>query len=320
MFFRNLFNKVFFLTLSAWSGLTSYSYGTLSSPSFKIGVIQVIEHPALDETRKGIQDALTQQLQGNFHWSWESAQGNPTLATQIAQKFVGHKVDLIIAIGTTAAQAALNATHNLKTPVVFASVTDPKAAKLEGNITGVSNFIEPKRQFEVIEKILGASKNRVGVIYNPGEANSDSLLGQMQSQAKDVGLMVVSATASRTSEVVAATQSLIGKVDAIFINNDNTALSALNGVGRLCEENNIPLFASDGNLEASNSLAVIGADQYDIGRQAGHMAAQILRQEAQAADLQTQYPLTLKVEINDKAAAKLKINARADLKNREEGK
>lgn len=285
------------------------AFGTASPvpPSYKVGVIQVVEHPALDLTRKGIQDELTQQnFTDNLLWSWDSAQGNPALASQIAQKYMGQEMQVLVAIGTTAAQAALSATRGSKTPVVFASVTDPKAAKLIGNITGVSNFVPTKDQFAIIIKIL-PSKKRIGVVYNPGEANSTSLVTQMQAVAKEQGLEIIPVTASKTSEVSIAAQGLMGKVDAVFINNDNTALAALNAIGQVCRDNKIPLFSSDGDLKACGALALLGADQYEIGRQTGRMVAKILRGEAQPVNMAVEYPLQVSVEVNDEVAKTLGI-------------
>lgn len=283
-------------------------FGATPFPSpYKIGVIQIVEHPALDETCRGIQDELALQgLNPNLQWSWESAQGNPALATQIAAKYMGQKVSLMIAIGTTVAQAALNAAQGSQTPVIFASVTDPKAAKLTGNITGVSNFVPLSEQFSYIMKIL-PDKKRIGVIYNPGEANSDSLMIQMQATAKQMGLEILSVPALRTSEVSMAVQGLMGKVDAIFINNDNTALAALPAIGRICRDNKVPLFASDGDLKESGALAIIGADQYEIGRQTGRMVTKILKGDVQISDLAVEYPTKINVSINDEAAKTLGI-------------
>ncbi len=283
-------------------------------PSYKVGVIQVVEHPALDLTRQGIQDELAQQgFKDNLQWSWDSAQGNPALASQIAQKYIGQEMQVLVAIGTTAAQAALSATRDSKIPVVFASVTDPKAAKLAGNITGVSNFVPTKDQFAAIMKILPSQK-RIGVVYNPGEANSASLLTQMQAAAREKGLEIISATASKTSEVSIAAQGLIGKVDAVFVNNDNTALAALNAIGQICRDNKVPLFSSDGDLKVSGALALLGADQYEIGRQTGRMVAKILRSDAQTANLKIEYPTRVSVEVNDDVAKMLGITIPESLK------
>eukprot|EP01037_Dinobryon_pediforme_P015593 gene15593-15740_t len=147
----------------------------------------------------------------------------------IIQKFVGQKADIIVAIPTTPAQAAAQITQGSKIPVVFASVTDPVGTKLvidpqkpEGNITGLK---------------------RLGIIYNPGEANSVILLEKTQSAAKDEGINLVAIPASKTSEVLTAAQNLIGKIDAIFINNDNTALAAFDAVTK---ENQIILDVAGG--------------------------------------------------------------------------
>ena len=312
MAFRTIINAIMALVLPM--AMTFGAPSSLPTTLYKIGVIQVIEHPALDATCKGIRDELTQLgFKENLQWSWDSAQGNPVLATQVTQKFVGQEVNLLIGIGTTAAQAALSASQDRKIPVVYASVTDPKGAKLMGNVTGVSNFIPPKDQFDVILKILPAAK-KIGVVYNPGEANSASLLAQMQEDSKTKGLEVVTATASKTSEVTSAAQSLIGKVNAIFINNDNTALAAINSIGQICRDNKIPLFASDGNLIESRALALLGADQYEIGRQTGRMVAKILRGEAKTSDLPIEYPKNVNVDLNDKVAESLGIKIPESLK------
>jgi putative ABC transport system substrate-binding protein len=304
MAFRTIVKTFIALTLPI---AVAYSAAPSTTPSYKIGVIQVIEHPALDLTRQGIRDELTAQgFTQNLEWSWDSAQGNPNLATQIAQKYMGQGVNLMVGIGTTVAQAALNAARDSQVAVVFASVTDPKGAKLIGNVTGVSNFVPTKDQFDTIMKIL-PTKKRIGVIFNPGEANSESLLAQMKTAAKEKGLELMFASASKTSEVTMAAQGLIGKVDAIFINNDNTALAALNVIGQICRENKIPLFASDGDLEGSGALALLGADQYEIGLQTGRMVAKIFRGEAQASDLKTQYPTRVNVEFNEKVAQDLGV-------------
>jgi putative ABC transport system substrate-binding protein len=291
----------------------------LPSPThtYKIGVIQTIEHPALDKTRQGTLDELNAQgFKDNLQWSWESAQMNQALAAQIAQKFIGQQVDLMVAIGTPAAQAALNAARTTNTPVIFASVTDPKSANLSGNITGVSNLVPVENHFDLISQILPATK-RLGIIYNPGDANSVTLVEKMQALAIQKGLDLVLATVSKTSEVPAAAQSLMGKVDAVFVNNDNTALAAFDGIARVCRESKIPLFASDTDVLEKGALAVRGPDQYDLGRQTGRMAAKILRKEAKAADLAIEYPEKVGVYLNDQVATELSVTFPADLKKQQ---
>lgn len=295
----------------------AFGAAPLSSPSYKIGVIQTIEHPALDETRQGILDELMEGgFKGNLQWTWESAQMNQVLGTQIAQKFVGQPVDLIVAIGTLAAQTALSVARNSRIPIVFASVTDPKSAKLvEGNISGVSNFIPVAFSLGVISEMIPNQK-RLGIIYNSGDANSVTLVRQMQEFAPQKGLKLEMVTLTKTSEASGAAQSLIGKVDAIFINNDNTALAAINGIGQVCRDNNIPLFSSDGDLKESGALALLGADQYEVGRQTGRMAAKVLRGEAKAADLPIEYPPQGNMQVNADIAQTLGIALPEPLKTK----
>jgi len=310
---------------SAWLWLTVFltaAFGAANpnnplSLSYNIGIIQTIEHPALDKTRQGIIDELDQEgFKKNLQWKWESAQMNQTLGAQIAQKFVGQQVDLIVAIGTLAAQAALGATRDSSIPIIFASVTDPKSAKLmRGNIAGVSNFVPVINHFELISQIL-PHKKRLGIIYNPGDANSVTLVEQMQKLASQKGLELEIATITKTNEVSAATNDLVGKkIDAIFINNDNTALAAFDAIARICNTHKIPLFASDVDVLEKGALAVRGPDQYELGRQAGRMVAKILRKEAKAEDLGTEYPTKVGIYLNDEQAKVLQISFPDCLKN-----
>jgi putative ABC transport system substrate-binding protein len=307
MAFRKIVKAAICLTLLLVVALSATSLTSSSTPTYKIGVIQTIEHSALDATCKGIRDELSDQgFKENLQWDWDSAQFNQSLATQIAQKFTGQEVNLIVAIATMAAQAALSVAHDKNIPVVFASVTDPKSAKLTGNITGVSNFIPVKEHFELISQIL-PDKKRIGVIYNPGDINSVTLVEQMQVLTKEKGFQLVTATVTKTSEVPAAIQSLVGKVDAVLINNDNTALAAFEGISQVCRDNKIPLFASDADVLGKGALAVRGPDQYSLGRQAGRMVAKILRGESKASGLGIEYPDKVGVYLNEKVAKELGI-------------
>lgn len=256
-----------------------------SSPT-KISILQLVEHPALDATREGFLeelDKLGYKEGKNLVLEFQSAQGNPTLAVQIAQKFRSDKPDVIVAIPTIAAQAAMNATKDTDIPVVFSSVTDPIAAKLvtsleapNGNVTGVSNFVPVEPQFKLFKRVFPALKT-LGIIYNPGEANSTALNAMMEKAAPSFGLTLVMAVASKSSEVSAATRSLCGKVDAVFVNNDNTALSAFKSVVKEAQTCGIPAFVSDIDIADQGALAALGPDQREVGRQTARMVDFILK-------------------------------------------
>jgi putative ABC transport system substrate-binding protein len=315
------------LYLSSKSHLLSYFFilivltGSLvpcmaaSAKLLNVSVIQIISHPALDETRRGIQDQL--QIEGfkdkiNMTWRYENAQGNMALALQIAQKFAGENADIIIAIPTAAAQAAISATRSKPIPIVFASVTDPVGSQIVSNlkkpgnnVTGVSNLTPITPQFKIFKKIIPTLK-RIGVIFNPGEMNSVALNEIMVKEASKMGLEIVTASASKISEVKAATESLVPKVDCFFINNDSTALAAFDSIVKVGVNEKRPVFVSDTDIVKKGAVAAWGPNQYELGKQAGALAAQVLRGE-NPGDLPVQFPIQQELEINLDAARKMGV-------------
>jgi len=280
-FFNPLIQTFKLITCLLLISLTS-----AQSAPVKISILQLVEHPALNATREGFLEELNKlgyREGDNLILDFQSAQGNPSLATQIAQKFVSNKPDVIVAIPTLAAQAAMSATKDMDIPVVFSSVTDPVTAKLvtnleapEGNVTGVSNFVPVEPQFKLFKRVLPTLKT-LGIVYNPGEANSIALNTMMEKIAPSFGLTLVFAPAAKSSDVLTATQSLCGKVDAVFVNNDNTALSAFKSVVRAAKACRIPAFVSDLDIADQGALASLGPDQREVGRQTARMVDFILR-------------------------------------------
>lgn len=275
-----------------------------------VAIIQVIEHPALDATRQGILDTLKNK---GISVKFQSAQGNSALATQIAQQFVGTKPDVMVGIGTLVTQALISADQHQQIPIVFSSVTDPKGSKIvnnlehpEGVVTGVSNFVDPTQQFALFKKIL-PKLTKLGIIYNPGEANSVSLNDTMQSVALQQGLTLVFASANTTADVIQATQQLLSKgIDAIFINNDSTALAAFDSIVKISTPSKIPVFCSDTDMIAHGALAALGPNQYEIGKQTGTMILQILEGKT-PAEIPVAFPDKTEVFSNPKQAKKLGI-------------
>lgn len=264
---------------------------SLLSPSFaasppKIYILQIVEHPALDATRDGLIEELKNlnNAEGeSLLISIQSAQGNPALAAQIARKFVSEEPDIIVALGTPAAQAAMSAAKGTTIKIIFSSVTDPILAKLvanlnkpEGNVTGVSNFISVKPQFDLFKRLTPGLKT-LGVIYNPGEANSVALNREMEKIGKAMGIKLIFAAALKTSDVQAASQTLCGKIDALFVNNDNTALSAFKSVVKAANNCSIPAFVSDVDIVDQGARAALGPDQSELGRQTARMINRILK-------------------------------------------
>jgi len=313
------FGLILFLGL----GISPMSFG---EPKKQVAVLQIVEHPALDAARLGIQDELKENLyiEGkNLNWEYQSAQGNPALASQIAEKFIGSNPDVVIGIGTTATQALMSANRVSAIPVVFSSVTDPVGSKIvtdlknpEG-VTGVSNFIDTRIQFELFKKIL-PNLSKLGIIYNPGESNSVSLVKKMKVAAKNFKIELVMTTANSSVEVPSSAQQLIGKVDAIFINNDNTALSAFQSIVKIGNKHSVPVFVSDTDMVQQGALAAIGPNQYQVGRLTGKIVLKILQGES-TRNIPVLFPEQTELFLNGRAAKILNIKLDDSLKNEAQG-
>ncbi len=308
MFLKNRCNKVILALLGMITFFATECMAIKEAKSVKqVAIIQIIEHPALDATRQGILDELqNKELKIDF----QSAQGSSALATQIAQKFVGAAPAVMVGIGTTATQALISANQQHLIPIVFSSVTDPKGARIvknlsnpEGTVTGVSNFVDPGLQFDLFKKIL-PNLSTIGIIYNPGEPNSVTLVAEMQKIAARKGLELIFATANTSADIAQATQTLIPKVQAIFINNDNTALSAFDSIVNISTKHRIPVFCSDLDMVDHGALAALGANQYEIGKQTGKLILKILQGES-PNQIPVLFPNKTETRINAAQAAKL---------------
>ena len=249
-----------------------------------IGITQIVEHPALDAARDGFIAALEEAgfKEGeDVVYDLQNAQGDFTNAISIAQKFKDDKVDLIVAIATPTAQAALQV--NQEIPIVINAVTDPVAASLAkswessgNNLTGMSDAAPNKQQVELIPLFLPEAKN-VGTIYNAGEANSVVQIEVARETCKELGLNLIEVTVSNSSEVLMAAQSLAGRVEAIYIVTDNTVVSALESVIKVCNQEKIALILADPSTVDKGALASYGIDYYSLGKKSGEIAIQIIK-------------------------------------------
>lgn len=281
----------------------------------RVVILQIVEHPALNATRQGIIDALNKR---NLEVRFQIAQGNSALAAQIAQQYVGSKPDILVGIGTSAAQALISANQHQKIPVIFSSVTDPIGGKLvddlqrpTGFVTGVSNYMDPAIQFNLFKEIL-PNLSKLGVIYNPGEPNSVALIKKMQTSAEVLGITLMLAPANTSVEVPQAAKSLLNQVDAFFINNDNTALSAFDAIVRISTGHSIPVFSSDVDTIDRGALVAIGPNQYEVGQKTGALILKILDGESinHLGVLFEDHP---EIKLNFKQAAQLKISFKDNL-------
>jgi len=248
-----------------------------------IGITQIVEHPALDAARDGFIAALEEAgfKEGeDVVYDLQNAQGDFTNAISIAQKFKDDKVDLIVAIATPTAQAALQV--NREIPIIINAVTDPVAANLVqswessgNNVTGISDAAPNKQQVELIPRFLPEAKN-VGTIYNAGEVNSVVQIEVARETCKELGLNLIEVTVSNSSEVLMAAQSLAGRVEAIYIVTDNTVVSALESVIKVCNQEKIVLILADPSTVDKGALASYGIDYFSLGKKSGEIAVKII--------------------------------------------
>jgi len=267
----------------------SFAQEKKAKKMIRIGVTQIVSHPALDGDAKGFEKALADAgfKEGvNVTYDRQNAQGDMANAQTIAQKFLDAKVDMVHSIATPTSQAVVKTIK--KIPVVFSSVTDPVDAglvpktspsgtKSGTNVTGVSDRWPISLQFEMYAKFVPKAK-KWGTIYNAGDANVVVHIKEMKEAAKKLGVELIEATISTSAETMQAAQSLAGKgVQAINITSDNTAVSAFEAIVKVCNEKKVALFAGDIDSVPRGAIAAYGLDYFLIGESAGKKAAQILK-------------------------------------------
>ncbi|GAB7388942.1 ABC transporter substrate-binding protein [Bacillaceae bacterium] len=276
----------------------------------KIGITQYVEHPSLDEARKGFLDALKENgyVEGeNLQVDVQIAQGDPGNNLTIAQKLVADGNDLILAVSTPSAQAVAKQTKEI--PLLFTAVTDPLGAKLVesiekpgGNVTGTSDTHPDaiRNTVQTIKEFFPEAK-AVGLIYNSGEQNSVADVENAKKAIQEAGLQAVEVTVSNSSEVKQAADSLVGRTDVLYVLKDNTVVSALESVVQVANDHDIPLFVGEADSVARGGFAAYGLSYYDLGYKTGKMAVEILNGK-NPGEIPVGFPDNLELVINEKAA------------------
>ena len=307
------------------SSSSSSESSTAASPSaaavdktkaFKVGISQIVTHPALDATVNGIKDELAAEGFTGIQYDLQNAEGDMATTASIAQKFAGDNLDLAIGVATPTSQALAKAITDK--PVLFTAVTDPVGAGLvkdpaapSGNVTGVSDMQPVKPILELV-KTFRPDATAVGMVYNAGESNSVYLVTQAEKEAAGMGLTIVKAPAGTSAEVAQAAQSLIGRAQAIMVVGDNTAVSALESIIKVAQQNKMPLVAGDPDSVKRGAVAAYGFDYYDLGKQTGAMAAKVLS-GTPISQIPVEFAANLQLSINEKAAAAQGVTIPQDL-------
>lgn len=318
----------------ATAGLAGCGGDTGSSSSssegeemYTIGISQFAEHGSLDNCREGFIQGLEEEglVEGeNLEIKVNNADSDTGTAAQIADTFVADKVDLICAIATPSAQAAYNSARNTDIPVVYTAVTNPEEAQLAddegmpvGAVTGTSDQLPVEAQLAMIREILPDAKT-IGILYTTSEANSAYSITQYEKYAEEYGFTLETAGVTNTSEVSLAAASLMDKVDCLTNLTDNTVVSALPTVLDQANEKNIPVFGSEIEQVKLGCLAAEGLDYVNLGIETGKMAAQILKGETKAEDMEYELLTDSSLYINQAVADNLGITIPDDMTERAE--
>ena len=286
------------LAMGALAGCGGEKKEAAKKDKFNVGIVQIVEHAALDVASKGFVDGMAAKgyKEGeNVTYDRQNAQADQSNLHTIAQHFINKKVDLICAVATPAAQVVANATQDI--PIVATAVTDYEAAKLiksnakpETNVTGTSDMNLVEAQLDLILKLVPATKT-VGVIYNSSEVNSQVQVDLLKGFAKDRKVEIKEATVNNVNDIQQAARSLIGQVEAIYVPTDNVLASAMPALAMVTEEAKLPVVSG---WDDANGIATIAIDYYKLGVQTGEMAADILSGKAKPQDMpiQTQNEFT----------------------------
>lgn len=290
-----------------------------SAQTYTISISQIVEHPSLDAMRKGFMDRL-KESGINAVYNVHIAQGNQATNIQIANQIRGENADLILSITTPSSQVL--AQKIKKTPILFTGVTDPVSAGLVkslmhpgANVTGMTDLSPVKRQVALIKEFMPEIK-RLGTIYNAGEANSVVLTSLLKQICKENGVKVEEATIANSSGVYQAAKSLVGKCDAIYIPLDNTVVSGLEALIKICRRNKLPVFSADTDSVERGTVAALAIDYYRMGLQTADMAARILLGEKNPGDMPVESLQNLQLYVNADAAKKMGVSIPAAVRER----
>lgn len=286
----------------------------------KVGIIQTGSHTALDESKKGFLDALSEKGYKDgekIKVEFQNAESDISTANTIASQYVNDKKDLIFAIGTPVAQAAYNATKD--TPIVITAVTDAKSAGLVEsnekpgtNVTGTSDNVSVEKQLELMKSLVPDAK-KIGILYSTSEKNSEIQVNTFEEIATKSGYEVKKSAVTNSGEVDQGLTSILGEIDILYVPTDNTVASAHSLVAKKCLDKNVPFIGAEVEAVKKGALATVGIDYYQLGKEAGYKAVEILEGK-KADEIPVEELKDLKISINTDAAKKLNIEVPEEIK------
>jgi len=291
------------VALAVLAGLSACGGQTGDQDTVHIGIAQIVSHPSLDAIRQGFKDCMGTLGYDNVSYDEQNPEGDQAALTSIANNFKSADLDLVVAITTPVAQAMAQAMPDR--PIVFAGVTDPVGAGLVtsfespgGNLTGTSDYPPIDAQIQLIKDIKPDVKT-IGVVYSSSEVNAEIQLNLAKDAAAKLGIDVRAAAITNSSEVQQAAASLQG-VDAFYVGNDNSVVSAIEGLIQAAEQQKVPVITADPDSVSKGATASYAVDQHEMGCQTATLADKVLKGDkpselpvVRMADLQDSLVLTL---------------------------
>ena len=275
--------------------LLSLSCGS-NAGKIKIGILQLVEHDALDASYRGFVDGLKEagyEDGKNIIIDYQNAQGEQANCITIGQKFINDKSDLILAIATPAAQAVANMTKDI--PILITAVTDPADSKLVndnnapgGNVTGTSDLTPVESQIELLTEITPNVKT-VGLLYCSSEQNSVFQINMAKRKLDSMGIKHIDLTVSNPNEIQQVLQSAIGKVEAVYTPTDNMIAAGMATVALVAEPAKLPVVCGEGGMTKLGGTATYGISYYELGKLTSSQAVSILKGEKNPAEMPIEY-------------------------------
>ena len=255
---------------------------TTSDKTYKIGVLQYVQHDALDASNEGFFAALD-DLGIKYDADQQNAAGEASSCQTISETLVNDGDDLIFTIATPAAQSVAGATSDPAESGLVESNDAPG-----GNVTGTSDMTPVKEQIDLLKKLIPDAKT-VGVLYCSAESNSVLQADMAKEACKAAGLEAADYTVSSSNEIQTVVESMIGKVDVIYAPTDNMIAAGMATVAMIANENKIPIICGEEGMVKEGGLATYGINYYELGYKTGEMAAKILTEGADPASMPIEY-------------------------------
>lgn len=294
------------------------AFTSCGGKKYRIGILQLAPHDALDAATNGFKQALIDELgEDNLKFDLQNAQGDANICGTVASKFVSKNYDLILANATAALQAMANATTTI--PILGTSVTDYATAldlsnfngTVGGNISGTSDLAPLNKQGDMILELFPTAQN-IGILYCSAEPNSVYQANVMQTYLESNGKMVTRYTFSDSNDVSSVSATAAAGSDVIYVPTDNTAADCKQTIYSGMGNNKKPIIAGEEGICGGCGVATLSISYYDLGYATGKMAAKILRGEANISEMPIEYAAATTKKYNPTICAELGITPPAD--------